>query len=60
MTLNNLKRIRLEHNMTTTQLAVLCGMTERNVTRIESGKGTTLGTGKKIAKVLKVKLEKLI
>jgi transcriptional regulator with XRE-family HTH domain len=59
MLLPRLKPIRIEKGFTTTELAALAGMTERNISRIESGKGTTLNTGKRIAGVLRVKLDEM-
>lgn len=59
MLLPRLKPLRIEKGFTTTELAAMAGMTERNISRIESGQGTTLNTGKRIAGVLKVNLDTL-
>lgn len=59
MVLLQLREKREAMELTHEDLASASMMTLRNIQRIESGKGTTLNTAKRLAKVLKCKVDDL-
>ena len=59
MVLSQLQAIRTSRKLTRADIASMAGCTERTIAYLEKGKGTTLNTGKRIAKALKVPLATL-
>ena len=59
MVLGQLKAKRESKEWTKEDLASAAGMTVRNVDYLESGKGTTLNTAKRLAKLFKCSVEVL-
>lgn len=59
--MNNLKRIRLERNMTQIQLAEACGINQSDLSRYENGIcEPSLATLRKFAEVLECTVDDLI
>lgn len=57
----NLKRIRKDKGMSQQELAEAVGVTQSMIAQIERGtKALTMELGKEIAKVLEVKIDKLL
>ncbi len=60
MVLNNLREYRTAANITKAELAAKAGLTERTIENMEKPKGCTLNNAKRIAKALKMDLNKLL
>lgn len=60
MILIKLREYRTAVNMTKAELAAKAGLTERTIENMEKPRGCTLNNAKRIAKALKVDLDKLV